>query len=299
MATVIAQDIVDRAQIILQDTTAVRWPTLELIDWLNDGQREIALLRPEAFSTNTSMQLAAGTKQSLPSAGIRLLDVIRNMGTDGSTAGNAIRLVDREVLDAQIVGWHAATATAVVKHYIYDGRDPRKFYVYPPSLGTTYIEIIYSSSPSVTTASATITGATQANPVVITAVAHGIATGSYIYISDVVGMTQLNGNYYTTTAVTTDTFALSGVNGTGYTAYVSGGVASQTITLDDVYANALLDYVLYRAYLKDAEYTANSERVNFFYKSFMQALGLKYQVDQSVNPNRTAPPYNPASPGLK
>lgn len=68
-----------------------------------------------------------------------------------------------------------------------------------------------------------ITGATQANPVVITSAAHGRTTGDLVEINNVVGMTELNGNTYTITVLTASTFSLDGIDGTGYTAYTSGG----------------------------------------------------------------------------
>jgi hypothetical protein len=78
--------------------------------------------------------------------------------------------------------------------------------------------------------SGTITGATAANPVVITATAHPFFDGDIIYISGVVGMTELNGNYYKVSAATTNTFALQtvagvDVDGSGFTAYTSDGTA--------------------------------------------------------------------------
>jgi hypothetical protein len=78
--------------------------------------------------------------------------------------------------------------------------------------------------------SGTITGATVANPVVITATAHPFFDGDIIYISGVGGMTELNGNYYKVSAATTNTFALqtvAGVNvdGSGFHTYTSGGTA--------------------------------------------------------------------------
>ncbi len=69
----------------------------------------------------------------------------------------------------------------------------------------------------------TITGATQADPVVVTAPAHGLADGNSVRITHVAGMTQLNGKSYTVANKTTDTLELSGVDGTGYSEYVSGG----------------------------------------------------------------------------
>jgi hypothetical protein len=68
-----------------------------------------------------------------------------------------------------------------------------------------------------------ISAATAANPVVITAAAHGLSDGDEIGIFNVLGMVELNGNGYTVANKTTDTFELSGINGTGYTAYTSDG----------------------------------------------------------------------------
>jgi hypothetical protein len=48
-----------------------------------------------------------------------------------------------------------------------------------------------------------------------------------------------------------------------------------------VYANAVLDYMLYRAYSKDAEATQNAELANAHLKRFVEMLGLKLQADAS------------------
>ena len=68
-----------------------------------------------------------------------------------------------------------------------------------------------------------VTAATAANPVVITAVAHGLANGDEIAIFNAGGMTELNGLGYTVANKADNTFQLSGVNGTGFTTYTSGG----------------------------------------------------------------------------
>jgi len=74
---------------------------------------------------------------------------------------------------------------------------------------------------------ATITAATAANPVVVTAAGHGLSNGDSVMIDYVAGMTELNGNTYTVAGATTDTFQLSGVDGSSYTAYTSGGQVLQ------------------------------------------------------------------------
>lgn len=71
----------------------------------------------------------------------------------------------------------------------------------------------------------TITGATQANPCVVTATAHNLRSGDSVAISGVFGMTQLNGNTYTITKESDNTFSLKGTDSTAYTAYFFGGSA--------------------------------------------------------------------------
>lgn len=70
-----------------------------------------------------------------------------------------------------------------------------------------------------------ITAITQANPVVVTASGHQFVDYKHVYITGVDGMTELNDNTYriTSTDQTAGTFALEGVDGTGYGAYTSGG----------------------------------------------------------------------------
>lgn len=73
--------------------------------------------------------------------------------------------------------------------------------------------------------SKTITGATAANPVVITAVAHGFATNDQVYITGIGGMTQINNRWFHITVLSVDTFSLTNLDGSAYTAYTSGGSA--------------------------------------------------------------------------
>lgn len=89
--------------------------------------------------------------------------------------------------------------------------------------------------------SQSITAATQANPCVISCTSHGYSNGNTVYIDNVVGMTELNGRYFRVTGSTTNTFALEGVNSTGYTAYTSGGDVQRQIgeikALSQTYGN--------------------------------------------------------------
>lgn len=220
---VTVQSVVDRVQKTLQDTTGVRWPVVdELVLWVNDAQREIALLKPDSSAKNTTVTLAPGTKQEIPNDGNRLLRVVRNMSAATNGLGKrAVRIVSREVLDAQTPDWHDPTVSGdaahvlTVKHYVYDEQNPRNFYVYPgvaSSGGSSFVEIIYSANPST------------------------VAQG---------------GN----------------------------------LDIPDIFANAVMNYVLYMAYMKDAEYAGNNQRAASHFQLFMSSITGKGQVDALTSPN--------------
>lgn len=68
-----------------------------------------------------------------------------------------------------------------------------------------------------------ITGATNASPIVVTITAHGYATGDQATIIGVLGNTAANGTW-TITVLTANTFSLTGAVGNG--AYTSGGTCT-------------------------------------------------------------------------
>ena len=91
-----------------------------------------------------------------------------------------------------------------------------------------------------------ITGATNANPVVITTSAdHDLVTGNEVAIGSVGGMTELNGNNYIITVISATTFSLDGTDGTGFGTYTSGGnfnANQQEFISTSVGADVLLAY---------------------------------------------------------
>jgi len=219
--TVAVATIVSRVQNILQDTAGIRWLQQEIVDWINDAQREVVLFKPDANAINSVMVLVVGTRQTIPAGGNRLLRVIRNMSAlSGGVGRRAVRIVEREILDAQVPSWHDPTVTgdaahgAVVKHYAYDEQNPTNFYVYPGILtaNTAWLEIVYSGDPTIV-------------------------------------------------------------------------IYTDNISIPDIYANAIQDYVLYRAYSKDADYTANQDRANVHYQLFASTVTGKIAADSFTTPN--------------
>ena len=140
-----AQSIIRRVVETLQDNTSIRWPVSELVRYLNDAQREVILYRPDAAVTNASVPLATGSRQNLPVGGTKLVEVVRN----SAGTKRAVRMVNREILDAQLPGWHAQAGVTEILHYMYDPREPRVFYVYPPAAATgAAVDLSYASMPA-------------------------------------------------------------------------------------------------------------------------------------------------------
>jgi hypothetical protein len=225
MGTVTAQTIINKAAIQLTDIANIRWTRAELLGWLNDGMRQIVLIQPNASSTTVSRLLVAGTRQTIPADGWLLLQIYRNMGTTGTTAGRAIRIVSRELLDAFNPNWHTATAAAEVRNYIYDAQDQTAFYVYPPNTGTQYIELNYSAQPANLTSE------------------------------------------------------------------------SQVIPIFDVFQSALVDYILFRACSKDAEYAPGLQLAQNYLSTFASAVQGKTQTELVNDPINALNPRNPSIPG--
>ena len=109
---------------------------------------------------------------------------------------------------------------------------------YALEFGDLYMRVIKDGG-HVLESTFTITGATQADPVVITtSAAHSYSNGDEVFIDDVVGMTELNGKRYIVANQTATTFELTGIDGTGYTAYSSGGTVARIFTLTTTYLEA-------------------------------------------------------------
>lgn len=148
MGSIVIKSILDKAAILLLDVPNARWTRPELLGWANDAIRAILQVKPSEFNKVVSVKLVAGTRQTLPADARLLMDVTRNMGTNGTTPGNIIRLISREILDGYKPNWHASKADTSVQNYMYDPQDPRAFYVFPPATGANFIEINYAMTPT-------------------------------------------------------------------------------------------------------------------------------------------------------
>lgn len=226
-----AKDVLHRARITLNDASSVRWTLPELLNYLNDGLREISLQKPSATAVTAVIDLAAGCKQVIPATYHSLIQVVRNDvrsgGVASSSGGPAITPIAREAIDTMIPGWHATATlpfTEKVTHVLDEIMDQRTFYVVPGNDGTGAVLAIVSAYPTPV--------ASPTNPLDI--------------------------NEY-----------------------------SATVDLKDIYQNALVDYMLYRAFSKDTDIATSGQRASAHYGLFQGALGIKKQNEAAENVNTT------------
>ena len=110
---------------------------------------------------------------------------------------------------------------------------------YAIEFGDQYIRFKRNNGP-VTETPLTITGITKANPGVLTYTGTDPANGDMFDLAGIVGMTELNGRRVTVASVNAgaNTFQLSGIDTSGFTAYSSGGTASRVYELSSPYLEA-------------------------------------------------------------
>ena len=70
-----------------------------------------------------------------------------------------------------------------------------------------------------------------------------------------------------------------------YSANPSTVAQNGNLSIPDIFANAVMNYVMYMAYMKDAEYAGNQERASSHYNLFLTSVTGKTQIDGITNPN--------------
>ena len=142
------QAVDDRVNDLLIDPEHVRWSVEERIRWANESMGAILTRRPQALTVRTVKALVAGVLQSISDGASMLIDVVRNIAEDGVTSGSPIRRTDRQQIDDADPDWMTGTASKKIKQYTFDDRLPTAFYVYPPAVAGTKVEIMEAGVPA-------------------------------------------------------------------------------------------------------------------------------------------------------
>jgi hypothetical protein len=145
-------DVLSRVGLLFHDVAFERLPggKTDYTAFVNDAIRQVVLVRPDANVVTSVVQLVPGTKQTLPASGVRLIDITRNMGADGTSPGAPITEVERSILDAMNYSWHSDVGETSIENYAFDVKNPRVFHVTPPvhSATAVNVEMSYSSIPT-------------------------------------------------------------------------------------------------------------------------------------------------------
>ncbi|WOB06469.1 DUF6682 family protein [Piscinibacter gummiphilus] len=256
MPTTLVKEVFFRTSTQLHDINPqfVRWTQREKIGYFNDGCKAIAKYLPSSCARVDAFKLEPGTRQFIgliPAARVRtgdgstatdvrgnfLQSLTRNMGADGQTPGRVIRIVDREVMDANNPAWHTEE-DSVVTAFMYDPRFPKYLYVYP-----------------------------------------AVPNGQDVWVEG---------------SMLIDPPELAVPGSANY--YAANGSATEVIPIDDRYVDELVQYILARCYMKDAEFAGNERQAVIHTNAFVTSINAIGTALNGVNPNLRSLPFSPNVP---
>ena len=183
------------------DETNVDYSQIELLTLYNITNREIVKLMPRAYTKLNTLLLAVGNKQKIPSPGMVIIEVLRNMGTDGSTPGRTVRETTMEIMKKFVPFF--STHVALTDSSIWDWwpvpQEPESFFVHPQSDGSGYVELEYSAPPTDVVYDAGgiyLTTTIALSDIYLTAIIDGMMFQAYDDDTDIPGNTPRSGVYY-------------------------------------------------------------------------------------------------------
>lgn len=153
--TITGTDLLALISTVLHDESSEVWTSVTKVDFVNEALATIALLRPDACAETELLTLVASTpKQSIPTTGYRLLNVLMN------EAGTPIKKTTREDLNETVPSW-TVTEDDSIESFAFDEENPTVFWVQPVPDSTLKILITYAKEPTEFTASSTSIGLSE------------------------------------------------------------------------------------------------------------------------------------------
>lgn len=153
MSTYTIGSVIDTCRKRILDEARIDFDDPEILNLFNLTGRKMVTINPRVHTRVRALKLQPGNKQVLsatPPVGLEIIDVIRNMGTDGLTAGRAVRQTGREFITRYVPTFSTDSVNADAS--IWDWwplpEYPEQFYVHPQSDGTGYVELEQAEVPA-------------------------------------------------------------------------------------------------------------------------------------------------------
>lgn len=290
------QQVINRCRLALIDPTPwTYWSDQELLGHFNNGVAAVVQVDKKASVVNGSFQLTAGTKQTLPADATALIRPVRNMGADGATPGRAIRMIDMELMNAVRPRWHMDPASMEVRNAMADAEDPRRWYNWPPSDGSNYVEIKYDHVPNDSNVAVfqCTAGANAGVNVIQLSNTAGIAVGQMLMDLSAFFVAPPNQPGYpamppststsgtTVTAITPNASVTLSMNLQGAIAANDWVSFSDAFPLPELYADPVYHFVMAYALDKNSR-QANPGRSQDHWQKFMTLLSSDFSTIQNI-----------------
>lgn len=151
------QEIITTARYILNDTNATgagyRQLDPELLDYVNSGLKEMAVLNPAMFSTIGDYTCISGQCEQV----LTFADAAALMEVLAIHQGTALTSFDMMSMNQFNPGWRA-DAAAPATQWTRFANDPLKFFIYPQAPGGQVLDVRYVRNPSTYALGDTIIG---------------------------------------------------------------------------------------------------------------------------------------------
>jgi hypothetical protein len=135
------QAVITEVRRLVQDERQTyRYSDPFILGSVNQVLKRICLLRPDLFAVVDEFTCVAGSVQTVPDDGVRIIDIFMN------AENHVVHEINRQTLDLMFMTWQGGTpgpATNWMRHV----RSPRTFFVYPPSAEGQILTIEYAQSP--------------------------------------------------------------------------------------------------------------------------------------------------------
>lgn len=247
MAQVLVKDVLSQVSVSLGDMNPqfTRWTESELVGWLNEAQRVIVKYLPFANVRLDAVKLQPGSRQS-----------IRALAADAVKSGDGIPVT------SPITG---TVVQGVVRNMGADGETAGRV------IRLVERDLLDMSDPLWTTR-------------------YGESITQYVYDPR---QPQV---FYVTPAVPKDKQVwveldyvadpeLIAAPEEGKTLYAATGTDSTTISLGDKYSDDIVNYMMARSYMKDAEITANASLMATHVNLFTASINAQSLTVLGINPN--------------